>query len=200
MSSRLIFQRSASTCEIRNCAHRLPWITSRYEGGKGPVPPRAFDAERDPAHRLDTAGDGKVVVAGDDTRRREVHGLLRRTALPVDGRARNVLRQAGRHPGVARDVGRLLADLARRTRRSRRLSAPDPPRALDQVLEREGEQVDRVPVGERPTPAPERRTDGVHDHRFALLSCPRHLVSLAVLSRILCNPVLSEGSCAIGIL
>ena len=44
MSSRVIFQRSASTCDTRNCVHRSPSITSRYDGGNGPVPPRAFEA------------------------------------------------------------------------------------------------------------------------------------------------------------
>ena len=44
MSSRVIFQRSASTWEIRNCVHRLPSMTSRYDCGNGPVPPRAFEA------------------------------------------------------------------------------------------------------------------------------------------------------------
>ena len=44
MSSRVIPHRSASTWATRNCAHSRPSMCSRKDGGKGPVPPRAFEA------------------------------------------------------------------------------------------------------------------------------------------------------------
>lgn len=54
---------------------------------------RKSRAHRDAGHRLHTAGDGDVVLAGDDTRRDLVDGLLGGTALAVDGQTWDVLRQ-----------------------------------------------------------------------------------------------------------
>ena len=44
ISWRLMSQRSANTWATRNWAHSRPSITSRNEGGNGPVPPRALEA------------------------------------------------------------------------------------------------------------------------------------------------------------
>ena len=60
------------------------------------------------AHMLDATADRDVVHAGCDQSRGEVDRLLRRSALPVDGRRRSLDRQAGLEPGVAADVVRLL--------------------------------------------------------------------------------------------
>ena len=45
MSSRVIFQRSASTWATRNCIHNRLSTASRNDGGNGPVPPRALEAK-----------------------------------------------------------------------------------------------------------------------------------------------------------
>src|SRR5439155_1621389 len=63
-------------------------------------------------HRLHTARDGEVVVAGLHARGREVHRLLGRPALAIDSRGRHLPRQPGRDPCVAGDVAALLAGLA----------------------------------------------------------------------------------------
>ena len=52
-----------------------------------------------------------------DERGAEVHGLLGRAALAVDGRGGRLDRQPLLQPGVARDVEALLAELLRRSRR-----------------------------------------------------------------------------------
>jgi hypothetical protein len=57
------------------------------------------------------AGDHEVVVAGHQAGGGEVHRLLARAALPVDGRADDRLGEARRERRVARDVDALLAHL-----------------------------------------------------------------------------------------
>ena len=52
-----------------------------------------------------------VVHARGDQRRAEVHGLLRGTALPIDGGRRRLRRQPRLQPRVAPDVEHLLAVL-----------------------------------------------------------------------------------------
>jgi hypothetical protein len=68
--------------------------------------------ERDTAHRLDAARERDVDHARAHHGRGEVRRLLRRTALTVDGRRRDFERQTRRKPRGARDVERLLTDLA----------------------------------------------------------------------------------------
>ena len=63
------------------------------------------------AHALDASGNDQILCPGKYALRGEVDRLLRGAALPVDGHAWHVLRQAGRQPGVPRDVNRLRADL-----------------------------------------------------------------------------------------
>jgi hypothetical protein len=79
-------------------------------GPKG-MPGPCVNEHRHPGHRLDAARDDHVVVPGDDTSGREVHGLLRRAALPVDRHADDVFRPPGGEGGVAADVRGLLAGL-----------------------------------------------------------------------------------------
>ena len=62
-------------------------------------------------HDLDAGGDDDVVCAGDDALRAEVHRLLARTALAVDGGSGDRLGPTGGEHGVAADVERLLTDL-----------------------------------------------------------------------------------------
>ncbi len=101
-------------------------------------------AHRGARHRLDAAGDDDVVVPGDHTGGGEVHRLLARPALAVDGHAGDALGPAGGSTAVRRDVERLLAGLHD--------AAPDDvvddarvdARALDQAVEYLGGQLGRV--------------------------------------------------------
>ena len=67
-------------------------------------------ADGDHAHVLYAAGHHQVLQPGHDAHRREAHGLLPRTALAVDGRTRDRLRQTGGQPRSACDVARLGAE------------------------------------------------------------------------------------------
>ena len=68
-------------------------------------------AHRRARHRLDATGDDDVVVPGHHTGGGEVHRLLARSALAVDGHAGHGLRPARREHRGAGDVERLLAGL-----------------------------------------------------------------------------------------
>src|SRR5207302_10233296 len=68
-------------------------------------------SHRDACHVFNTRRDDQIHRARHPGLRGEVSGLLRRTALTVDGRRRHVIRQARCEPAVAADVDRLLADL-----------------------------------------------------------------------------------------
>ena len=121
--------------------------------------------ERRARHRLDTARDEEVAVAGDhrvagaDDRRET------RCAEPVHGHAADRLGQAGEQHGHAGDVAIVLARLVR-------AAEPDVfdllrrhTRAVDRGAERKRREI----VGTRPrepaaVPA-DRRTDGRKDHR-----------------------------------
>ena len=123
---------------------------------------------------LDAGADHDVVDAGGDQRRTEVHGLLRRSALAVDGGRGGLDRQPGLQPGVARDVPGLLADL---------LHAPGDhvldlggvdARPLDDLREARPEQL----VGMRVlviallrVTAPDRRANSLDDHDLTALLC-----------------------------
>src|SRR4051812_32188866 len=86
--------------------HQLLW-----PGRADVVDPLEADTHRDVAHVLDAGADHRVMHAGGDERGAEVHGLLRRAALAVDGRGRRLDRQTGLEPRVAADVEHLLAVL-----------------------------------------------------------------------------------------
>ena len=124
-------------------------------------------AHRDPAHRLDAAGDHQVVGAGIDALGGEGGGLLRRAALAVDGGGGHRLGEAGGEHGVAGDVEGLLADLGHgaaddvvdlgrgRCRCARR------GRAARAASRSTGWTPASAPVG---LPFPIGRADGVDDH------------------------------------
>ena len=80
--------------------------------------------------------------------RGEVNGLLRRSALSVDGRRRHGLRQSGGNPPVARHVRALLAHLAHAAADD----IVDPlgidPGPLQERIQSEGKQVGRMPTGQ----------------------------------------------------
>ena len=115
-------------------------------------------------HGLDAGGDRDVVGAGHHALGGEVEGLLRRTALAVDGRGGHRLGPPGGEHGVAADVERLLGDL----HDAAHDHVVDQGRvelvALGQRLEGLGGQVDGVPVAELPVALPSGGPDGVDDH------------------------------------
>ncbi len=114
------------------------------------------------------ADDDDVVGAGHDALGGEVHGLLARAALALDGHRGHVLGQPGGEPRHPPDVARLLAGLADAADHH----VVDPSRidtgAGQQRRDRLREQVDRVQARER---APRlalahRGPDGVDQERL----------------------------------
>ena len=118
-------------------------------------------------HRFDTACDGEVVVAGLDAGGHEVHRLLGRSALAVDGGRRHLPREARSDPRVAGDVASLLARLGDAAADD----VVDPfgvdAGALEQALQGEAEQVGGVPRAQRPLALAEGRTDDIDDDGFS---------------------------------
>ena len=91
--------------------HEAAVVALEHLRREGAVAADHVGEHRHARHRLDAAGDDEVVVPGDEARGGEVHGLLARAALAVDGGAGHRLGEAGGERGVARDVDALLADL-----------------------------------------------------------------------------------------
>ena len=114
---------------------------------------RAHD--RDLAHVLHATGDDEVGGARHHTLGGEVHGLLRRTALTVDGGAGNVLREPGCQPARAGDVARLRADAVDVAEDHVVDRAGIDARALDERADRVRAEIGRVHRGQ---PAPRRPT------------------------------------------
>src|SRR5262249_10634569 len=101
--------------------------------------------------------------AGDDALGSEGHGLLRRAALAVDRRRRDVPRKAAGDPRVAAHVAALLPRLGHAAADD----VVDRPRvdvvALEQRAQGEPEEIGRVPAGQRALPLADRGTHGVDD-------------------------------------
>ena len=122
--------------------------------------------DRDLAHVLHAAGDDHVRRAAHHRLRREVHGLLRRAALPVDGHAGHLLGQPGRQPGGAGDVARLRADGVDAAEDHVVDGGGIDPGALDQRADHVRAEVGRMGAGEPAAAPADRRTDRVDDVRF----------------------------------
>ena len=102
-----------------------------------------------PAHRLDTAGDHDVLLAGADGLGGEVDGLLAGAALAVDRGRGHVGREAGAQPGHPAGRRGLLADLGDAADDDVvDVSGVEGGAAAEQRLESLGEQVDGVHVGQ----------------------------------------------------
>jgi hypothetical protein len=132
------------------------------------------------AHVLDTGADGRVVHAGRDQRRREVHGLLCRAALAVHGRGRRLDREARLEPGVPAHVEHLLAVLLHAARDDvldlRRVDSG----ALDDLGIGLGEQrvgVRVLVITLLGMAASDRRPHGLDNHHFASVPVS-HVVSV----------------------
>ena len=103
-------------------------------------------------HVLHATGHDQVLGAGHDALRGEVHGLLGRPALAVDGGAGHVLGQAGGQPAV-RAMSPAWEPMVSRQPITTSSTAPGSmPVRLDQRLEHVGPQVGRVHGGQRPPP------------------------------------------------
>ena len=141
-----------------NVLHERGWERAR--------PSPCVGRQGHPAHHLGTAGDHQVVVVRCHTSGGEVHGLLGRTALAVDGRGRHRLGQSGRDPPVAGKVRALLPHLAHTPADD----VVDPrgihTRPLNERGQCETQEVRRVPVGERAAALTEGRAHDVDDDRF----------------------------------
>jgi hypothetical protein len=124
-------------------------------GGQRPRRP-----DRHHAHVLHAARDDQVGRAAHDGLRGEVHGLLCRAALAVDGDAGDLLGHPGGEPGRAGDVAGLRADRADAAEdhvvHGGRVDAA----ALDQRGDGRGAEVRRVYPGESASAA----ADGCADH------------------------------------
>ena len=86
-------------------------IAAHHARPERTVPTGHVRKHRHPRHRLDTAGDHHVHLAGHHSGGREVDRLLAGTTLTVDAHPGDRLGQPGGQRGVARDVGALFADL-----------------------------------------------------------------------------------------
>jgi len=97
----------------------------------------------------------------------EVDGLLRGTALPVDGGPRYRHGELRRQHRVAADVHRLLADLHHAPHENVLDEGRIGARAIDQGVEHAGRQIHRMPA-RQPSPAPTAR--GTHRGNNVCLS------------------------------
>ena len=122
------------------------------------------DADRDPAHHLDAAGDRGIDDAGAHERGRQAGGLLAGPALGVDRGGRRGLGEPGAEPRGATDVERLLADLADAPGDDLADLGRIDTRAGHDLTLHLGQQVGGVHGGEPTTTAADGRAHGFHDH------------------------------------
>jgi hypothetical protein len=98
--------------------------------------------------------------------RGEVNRLLGRAALAIDGGGRHCLWKPGRHPSVTGHIGALLTYLAHATPNDivHPLGIHTCP--FHQIRQDKGQQISRVPMGQRTLALPECRSHHVDDHGF----------------------------------
>ena len=159
---------SSARAELRDllvAVARLPARASSENGVSWPYgltgEHRAHD--RDLAHVLHAAGDDEVGGARHHALRGEVDGLLRRTALAVDGGAGHVLGEAGDQPAGAGDVAGLRADAVDVAEDDVVDRAGVDAGALDERLDRVRAEIGRVDLREPAAAPPDRRADRVDD-------------------------------------
>jgi len=109
----------------------------------------------------------------------EVHRLLARATLAIDGDRWHRYGQSRRQPRVASDVGGLFADLpyaaADHVVDCRRVDS----RAVDERAEHMGQQVNRMHSGQTASPLAHRAADTIDDHDLVHRAAP----SLCAISR-----------------
>ena len=106
------------------------------------------------AHVLHAAGDDQVGGAAHHGLGGEVHGLLRRAALAVDGGAGHLVGQAGGEPAGAGDVAGLRADRVDAAEDHVLDRGRIDAGALDQRLERVRAEVGRVHLAQAAAASP----------------------------------------------
>ena len=126
--------------------------------------------DRDGAHVLHAAGDHEVLGAGHDALGGEVHRLLGRAALPVDGHAGHVVGQPGDQPRGAGDVAGLGADRVAAAEDHVVDGARVDAGAGHQRADRVGGEVGGVDAGERAAALADRRADRVDDEGLRSLA------------------------------
>ncbi len=99
--------------ELRDLLGAVPLLPALPEGQRHALLHRQAHrrAHRHLAHALHPGRHDQVLGARQHPLRGEVHGLLRGSALPVDGDTRDAFRQPGGQPRGPGDVDRLRADL-----------------------------------------------------------------------------------------
>ena len=120
-------------------------------------------AHRHPCHALDTGRHDDVVLPGHDALRTEVHRLLRRTALTIDGGRRNRLGPPSREQGVTSNVEGLFPHLHNATGDDVVDQGRVEVVAVRNGLQRVTKQIDGVPIFERAISLSARGTDGIND-------------------------------------
>ena len=98
---------------IRSAASYWLGMSIAQDCGRGePIPVPMFAPSPIAAHCLDSAADAGIDGACRDQAGDDVHGLLSRPALGIQGQAPGVVWQARMQPGGPGDVARLLASLS----------------------------------------------------------------------------------------
>jgi hypothetical protein len=123
-------------------------------------------ADRDEAHVLDAAGHDEVAGAAHHGLGGEVHGLLGRAALAVDGGARHLLGQPRGQPRGAGDVAGLGADGVDAAEDHVLDRARVHARAVHEGVQRVRPQVGRVHVGQAAAPPAHRSPHRIDDVRL----------------------------------
>ena len=117
-------------------------------------------------HRLDSAGDADIDGARCYQPCDHVVRLLRGAALRINRRSGDRVRQAGRKPGVSRDVRRLLARLRHATADDLLDQLGLDAGALDHLRLRVGEQLHRVQPRQLPVALADRRSHRLDNDSF----------------------------------
>ena len=124
--------------------------------------------QRDPAHRLDPAGDPDADRVRRDEAGHQVGGLLRRAALGVQGQAAAPVRQPGVQPGRPGDVAGLLARLGHAPACYLFYLGRGEARAVEQRGLDATQELGRVHSGQRTAALSDRGPGRLDDH------CPAH--------------------------
>ena len=119
--------------------------------------------DRDGVHVLHAAGDDQILGSAHHALGREMHRLLGRAALAVDGHAGDVFGQARRQPAGTGDVAGLRTDGVAAAEDHVLDGAGIDPDARHQGRQDVGAQIGRMDVSQSALLAPDRGADGVDD-------------------------------------
>ncbi len=148
---------------IRSAAPNWSGMSQGNSSGRERPGPLKALPEADPAHGLDTTGDGGLDGAGGDQVGNQVVGLLGRAALAVDGGGGDLEGQAGQ-PGGAGHVGGLLARLGDAAADDLAHVAGVDAGALDELDLGGGWRLGGMEDRQPPVALADRRPDSFDDH------------------------------------